>query len=133
MSASLNTVKQFLQLAEACVTDRAAYTQVLHPEVEQLEYPNLYNKQGMRRNFEEIIDTSRHSREVLTRQELAGWNFVLSGDSTVVAEIRWRGEMSIRSERVQVGQVVTGHFCRVFEMQDALIFRIRDYFCYDMF
>ncbi|UOR05073.1 hypothetical protein MUN82_19315 [Hymenobacter aerilatus] len=133
MSASLETVKQFLQLAEACITDRAAYVAVLHPEVERLEFPNLHNKQVQRRNFEDIVDGIREGRELLARQELAGWNFIISNDNTIVAEIRWRGEMSIRNERVVPGQVITGHYCRVFELKEGLIFRIRDYFCYEMF
>jgi len=133
MSASLDTVKQFLQLAESCVTDHAAYAPVLHPEVEEIEFPNLHNKQGQRRNFDGLIDGIRAGRELLTRQELAGWNFVTSNDNTVVAEIRWRGEMSIRNQRVVPGQILTGHFCRVFELKAGLIFRIRDYYCYEMF
>jgi len=133
MSAALETVKQYLQLAEACVTDHAAYAPVLHPEVEQIEFPNLHNKNGQRRSFGGVIDGIREGREMLTRQELAGWNFITSNDNTVVAEIRWRGEMSIRNQRIVPGQVLTGHFCRVFELKDGLIFRLRDYFCYEMF
>ncbi|MBC6610998.1 hypothetical protein H8B15_08690 [Hymenobacter sp. BT507] len=133
MSASLDTVKQFLQLAESCVTDHAAYVPVLHPEVEEIEFPNLHNKQSVRRNFSGIIDGIREGRELLNRQELAGWNFVTSNDNTVVAEIRWRGEMSIRNERVVPGQILTGHLCRVFELKEGLIFRLRDYYCYEMF
>lgn len=125
-------VRRYIHLCNESVIEPAAYRELLHPEVEQTEYANLYCKKTTSRNFDEILANLRVGREVLDHNSMDIWQLEACGDNTAVAEIRWEGTMSYQTLLFKKGQLLTGNFSRIFEFRDDLIYRIRDYFCYDI-
>ncbi|WP_167856879.1 nuclear transport factor 2 family protein [Hymenobacter aquaticus] len=129
----LHTVTTFLSLSESLETNPEAYAQVLHPEVEQIEYPNLLNKTIQRRSFEEILDNIRAGRELLLNPHFELQQAHASASGEVIVEARWHATLANDIGPLVRGQLLAAQFCMVFELRDDKIIQQRTYNCFDPF
>lgn len=133
MPTQLPTIIRFLALSEALETDPAAYAQVLHPEVEQIEYPNLLNKTLQRRTFSEILDNIRAGRELLLDPHFELHHTHTGPDGRIVVEAHWHATLANDIGPLLRGQQLSAEFCMIFELRDGKIIQQRTYNCFEPF
>ncbi|TGE12612.1 nuclear transport factor 2 family protein [Hymenobacter elongatus] len=133
MSEQLQAVTKFLSLSESLETDPAAYAQVLHPDVEQIEYPNLLNRTLQRRSFQDILDNIRAGRELLVEPHVELHRSQVCADGSVMVEAHWRATITSDIGPLVRGQLLAAQFCMIFELKDGKIIQQRTYNCFDSF
>ncbi|WP_022825041.1 nuclear transport factor 2 family protein [Hymenobacter norwichensis] len=131
MKAPLDVVNSYIALVQDFSTDTAAYAEVLHPEIEQTEYPNLVYKTVQRRSFDEIIDNIRVGRELLHNQSFDVHSAHTNSEGCVLVEGIWQATVVNDMASMTRGQQVKAHLCLVFEFKDGKIYRQRRYSCYE--
>lgn len=130
-SEKLALINTYFDLVQAFSTDPAAYAQVLHPEVEQLEYANGLNKTTQRRSFTDILDNLRVGRELLHSPHFEVYSTLACADDTVVVEGLWEATALSDAGPLVRGQRLASYLCLVFEFKDGKIYRQRRYPCYE--
>jgi ketosteroid isomerase-like protein len=131
MRNHLDVINSFLSLNNTLSTDPTAFAAVLHPDFEQLEYPNPLNKHVQRRSFDDIIDNMRLGREMLMDMQLELLNTHEANNGSVVVEARWQATSNVEIGPLFRGQHLTSHMCLIFEFLDGKIFRQRSYHCHE--
>lgn len=129
----LAVINEYLDLVQAFNVDPAAYAKVLHPEVEQVEFPNPLYKTLQRRSFDDIITNLRAGRELLREPSFDVQNTELYSDGSVKLEGCWQATLINDRLPVVRGQRVSAQLCLLFEFKDDKIYRQRRYPCYDVF
>ena len=132
MNESLTIINKYLDLVQAFSTDGTAYAVVLHPAIEQTEYPNLLNKTIQRRSFNEILDNARIARELLRDPHYEVQNTQISPDGTVILECTWQATAMNDVGALVRNQRISAQVCLFFEFLEGKIYRMRRYSCYDM-
>ncbi|MCB2406455.1 nuclear transport factor 2 family protein [Hymenobacter lucidus] len=133
MSEQLQIITTFLSLSESLETGAEAYAQVLHQDVEQIEYPNLLNRTVQRRSFMEILDNIRAGRELLVNPHFEMHRAHSCPDGTIVVEAHWHATLTHDIGPLVRGQQLAAQFCMVFELKDNKIIQQRTYNCFDPF
>jgi len=123
--------RRFIAAVEAGATGDALAA-FLHDRVEQHELPNRLYPDGVRRDRAAILASAEKGRGVLRSQRYEVLDVIASGDRAAV-EMRWRGELAVAIGALQPGDVLTGQFAFVLEIEDGRIVRMRNYDCYDPF
>jgi len=119
--SALNQLKQGDELA--------AY---FHPDVVQTEFPNKITPERVDRDIAAILDGAARGAKILQKQEFT-INNIVEGEESLVAELTWRGTMSVPVASLEVGDEMVAHFACIFEFKDGLIFRQRNYDCFEAF
>ncbi|MBX0291719.1 nuclear transport factor 2 family protein [Hymenobacter sp. HSC-4F20] len=132
MNEQLDTISTYFDLVQAFNTEPAAYAAVLHPEVEQTEYPNLLYKTIQRRSFADILDNLRVGRELLRDPHFEVQRTFTAPDGTVVVEGLWQAVTTSDIGPLLRGQRLQGQLCLIFEFKDGKIYRQRRYPCYEL-
>ncbi|GAB3299319.1 nuclear transport factor 2 family protein [Hymenobacter tenuis] len=132
MSKQLDVITTYFDLVQAFTTDSAAYAAVLHPDVEQTEYPNLLQKTLQKRSFDEMVDNFRLARELLRDPQFEMQKTQHSHDGGVIVEGIWQATATRDIGPLLRGQRIIGQVCLIFEFKDDKIYRQRRYACYDM-
>lgn len=132
MSEQLSVINSYFELVQAFNTEPEAYATILHPEVEQTEYPNLIFKTIQRRSFTDILDNLRAGRELLRDQHFEVEHMQTNPDGSVVVEGLWYATTASDVGPLLRGQRVQGQLCLVFEFKEGKIYRQRRYPCYYM-
>ncbi|RYU81025.1 nuclear transport factor 2 family protein [Hymenobacter persicinus] len=133
MDEHFAVVRSYLALSQALETSPAAYANVFHPQIEQIEYPNLLTKTTQRRTFEAILDNIRAGRELLKSPQFEDIQLVARTDGSVVLETHWHATIMKDFSPMRSGGELAAHFCMIFEFEDGLIIRHRTYRCYELF
>jgi hypothetical protein len=102
MSTKIELVKKYFSLLASFVAPEK-FRDLVHPEIEQAEFPNLLNRQGQKSDLQDI------SRRML------------------VVETIWRGKTAVD------GGPLKAFFCIVLELRDGKIYRQRNYDCFEPF
>ena len=132
MSEHLDVITAYFNLAQHLTVNPTAYAAVLHPEVVQIEFPNLLNKVVQHRNFDQILDNLRAGRELLHDTSYELQRFVESkADGSVLMEGRWEATTINDLGPMMRGQRMIAQICSIFEFQEGKIYRHRQYICYD--
>jgi limonene-1,2-epoxide hydrolase len=132
MSEYIDVITTYFNLAQHLTVDSAAYAEVLHPEVQQTEFPNLFSKTVQHRNFEEIVDNLRAGRELLRDTHYELQRIVSSStDASVLIEGRWEATFTNDLGPAVRDQRLSAQICSIFELVDGKIYRHRQYICYD--
>jgi ketosteroid isomerase-like protein len=131
-SANLRTYLAFVKNVEGLSDDPEDYRDLIHPEAEFLELPNLLNKNGQVRGLEASLGGLKNAKMILEKQtyEIAG--FVDDGERVVVEKV-WTGKMSMDVANLKKGQELKAYICAVVEFKDGRIYRHRTYDCYEPF
>ncbi|UOQ73215.1 nuclear transport factor 2 family protein [Hymenobacter cellulosilyticus] len=122
-----------MKLSESLEIDPAAYATVLHPDVEQVEFPNMLNRTLQRRSFAEILENIRAGRELLVNPLFELQQMQQCPDGSVVIEAHWQATLANDIGPLVRGQQLAAQFCVVFELKDGLIIKQRNYSCFDPF
>jgi ketosteroid isomerase-like protein len=133
MPHHFSVVEAYLTLSQALEIDPAAYAPVLHPDVEQTEYPNLLTKTTQVRSFEAILDNVRAGRELLHEPKFTKTTMQAVTPEAVLLETYWHASVMNDFGLLQRGTRISAQMCMVFEFRDGLIFRQRTYRCYEPF
>ncbi|MES1222619.1 MAG: nuclear transport factor 2 family protein [Bacteroidota bacterium] len=123
-------VKRFFHLLQWFTTSENEYKSILHPAIEQVEYPNLMIPKTRQRTFVNLMEGAEAGKKILAYQRFEPTHFFETADA-VIAEYTWTGELKVRAGRLKQGQVLKAHICTIFEFRDDKIFRQRNYDCYD--
>jgi ketosteroid isomerase-like protein len=132
MPDPIQTIREYLRLLETFQIEPALYERILHADFVQTELPNALNKAGQKSDRAEVFRRMGLGKAMLERQRFDVTTAFASGDQAVV-EARWTGTLAIDAGALQKGQSITAHFCMVFDMKDGLIWRQRNYDCFDAF
>ncbi|WP_164851368.1 nuclear transport factor 2 family protein [Larkinella soli] len=123
---------RFYELVEQFSGDAGAYAEIFHPDIELTEYPNAISPVTRVRTAEDRAKGIQAGRGMLAWHRFDIQKVTETAD-TVVLESVWTGEMAIDAGPLKKGQRMTAHVCCVIEFKDGLIFRTRNYDCYDPF
>ncbi|TGD77822.1 nuclear transport factor 2 family protein [Hymenobacter wooponensis] len=132
MSEHLSVLQTYFDLVQTFSTDTNAYATVLHPDIEQIEYPNLLHKTIQRRSFADIIANLRAGRELLRDPSFEVQHTQTCPDGSVIVEGRWQATTTNDIGLLLRGQRLSAQLCLIFEFQDGKIHRQRRYPCYDL-
>lgn len=130
--AQIYAIKKFFHLLEQFSTDQNEYKAILHPMVEQLEYPNLMMSEIRKRNYASLLSGAEAGKKMLTYQRFEFANYIEAGDKVIV-EFQWTGELKTRAGKLKPGLVLKANICAIFEFRDDKIYRQRNYDCYEHF
>lgn len=133
MKEPLDVINFYFSLVQSFSTDPAAYATVLHPEVEQIEYPNLLHRTIQRRSFHDIIDNLRIGRELLHDPSFEVQKTHIGADGTVMIEGLWQATTVSDAAALLRGQRLASQLCLIFEFKDGKIYRQRRYPCFNQF
>ena len=133
MTDHLAVLQTYFDLVQEFSTDPAAYAAVLHPEVEQTEYPNALYKTIQRRSFNEIIDNMRTGRETLRNPSFEVHATHTAPDGLIIVEGFWQAFALNDVGPLLRGQRLASHLCLTFEFKEGKIFRQRRYPNYELF
>lgn len=130
MNQQLAIINEYFKLVDAFSVDRDAYAAVLHPEVEQIEFPNPVYKTAQHRNFDEIITNLRLGRELLYKPSFEVSSTNVYSDGSVCIQGEWQATAMNDRLPVMRGQRVSAQLCLIFEFKDGKIYRQRRYPCF---
>jgi SnoaL-like domain len=102
------------------------------PDVLQEEYPNLLLPNGAVRDFINLRAAYDKSRYSIVRQSYEVVNAIASSNC-VVLETIWTASLAVGIGKLSPGDTMRARFAQIFEFRDGLIFRIRNYDCFDPF
>jgi len=128
-SPNINTFLAFIDNLVNYVTDKDAYTNIIHPEAVFFEYPNLINKSGQVRDGSKASAGVAVGKTILAKQQYSFTEFTEAGDK-LVAEGTWTGTMAIDAGHLVKGQELKAYLCIVIDFKDGKIYRQRNYDCY---
>jgi ketosteroid isomerase-like protein len=132
MNEHLSVLQTYFDLVQAFSADADAYAAVLHPDIEQIEFPNLLNKTLQRRTFADILANLRAGRELLKDPDFEVHRTQTCPDGTIIVEGRWQATTTNDMNMLLRGQRLSAQLCLIFEFQDGKIYRQRRYPCYDL-
>lgn len=127
----IELARQYIAILQAG-NDAEALQRRLHPALEQEEFPNALFPRGQRRDLAGIVASFERGRGLVADQRYEIVNVIANGEQ-VVLELVWNGTMSVDAGPLRAGQVLRARFAAVLEFRDGLIFRQRNYDCYDPF
>ncbi len=132
MTEKLDLVQRYFKRLEAFAAELPDFEGILHPEMVQREYPNTLNKNGQESDLADMLRRAALGKKILARQSYDIKNHVESGDQVVI-ECVWRGTMATDAGVLKAGQELKAYFCIVLELKDGLIYRQRNYDCFEPF
>jgi ketosteroid isomerase-like protein len=103
-----------------------------HPEVVQEEFPNRLLVNGTTRDLAAILEGAKKGQAILVRQTLDLVAVVSQGETAAV-EARWSGSFKVPIGSLNAGDTMRARFAMFFEFRDGLIWRQRNYDCFDPF
>jgi ketosteroid isomerase-like protein len=99
-------------------------------DIVQEEFPNLLLPNGAVRDFINLRAAYDKSRYAITAQSYEIVNAIASGNCVVLESI-WTATLAVGIGKLVPGDTMRARFAQVFEFRDGLIFRIRNYDCFD--
>jgi len=133
MNQHFAVVSAYLALSQALETDPAAYAAVFHPDIEQIEYPNLLTQTTQYRSFGGMLDNMRAGRELLRDAQFEHTTLQAGPDGSVVVETYWHATAMHDFNLLVSGSRVSAQMCMIFEFSGDLVYRLRTYRCYEPF
>ncbi len=100
------------------------------PDVVQTEFPNQLLPMGATRNLAELREANLRGRALMAKQTCEVVNAVATA-STVALEVIWTGTLAIAAGKLKAGDQMRARFAQFFEFKDGLIWRQRNYDCFD--
>jgi ketosteroid isomerase-like protein len=116
--------------AVAAAGPRASIETFYANDIVQEEYPNLLLPNGAVRDFINLRAAYDKSRHTIAAQSCEIVNAIGSGNC-VVLETIWTATLAVGFGKLAAGDTMRARFAQFFEFRDGLIFRIRNYDCFD--
>lgn len=127
----LETVKRFFELIEAFDSE-SDFKPLLHPEIEQTEYPNLITPSAVVSNYDVLMQRMPAGKKLLKEQKYDIQRVHEAGES-LITEVIWTAEVGADVGAFKTGQQLKAYFCCVFDFKDGKIYRQRNYDCFERF
>lgn len=132
MNAQFDVINQYFSLVESLTIDPAAFAAVLHPELEQIEFPNAVYRSTQYRSFDDVMNQVRMGRELLRNTSFEVHHTHTNADGSVLVEGLWQAIAVNDVAGLTRGQQMIAHVCMIFEFKEDRIYRQRRYTCYQM-
>jgi len=100
------------------------------PDILQEEFPNRLLPQGARRDLAALREAGARGRQVLAAQTYEVANAIGSGECVAI-EVVWTGTLAIGVGDLKPGDQMRARFAQFFEFRNGLIWRQRNYDCFD--
>ena len=127
----IHLVEKFLKTLETR-TDFEELIPFYHPDVEQIEYPNLLTIVKTCRSLDDLRDAAEKGKGVLQSEKYEIINKYTS-ESVVIVEVVWRGVLGIPIGKLKPGDTMKAYFAQFYEFKDGRIIRQRNYDCFEHF
>ncbi|NCC80903.1 MAG: nuclear transport factor 2 family protein [Clostridia bacterium] len=124
-------VENFLEALSNGVSGEGL-NQFYHNDVLQIEYPNLLTKNLTENDLEKIKEGSVKGAQILKSQSYELVN-LYEMDNVVIIEAIWRGTLNIPVGKLNPGDEMKAYFAQFYEFKDGLIYRQRNYDCFETF
>lgn len=128
----IEKVKRFFELNEIFSISESDYKPLLHPEIEQTEFPNLITPGVVVSNYEELMQRIPNGKKLLKVQKYDIQRAYEAGE-TLITEVIWTAEVKVDVGAFKIGQQLKAYFCCVFDFKDGKIYRQRNYDCFERF
>jgi ketosteroid isomerase-like protein len=125
----IGRAKAFVQ-AVAAPAPWAEIEQYYASDVSQEEFPNRLLPKGAVRNLEALREASAKGRKAIKAQTIEIVNAIASGQC-VVLEAIWTGTLAVGFGALKSGDRLRARFAQIFEFKDGLIWRQRNYDCFE--
>ncbi len=129
--SNLQMVKDFLKAVE----NRTGFNELArfyHPDVLQVEYPNVITKNIAERTLADLQLAASKGKRVLQKEKYELVHAYEMGD-TVIIEAKWKGILAIPIGKLNAGDVMKAYFAQIFQFKDGKIYRQRNYDCFEPF
>ena len=130
--AMLEAVKKYFALCESFSEDEEAFREILHPDMEQTEFPNLLTERVTVSDYATLLSRVPKGKLLLQSQTFDLQRAFEAGDA-LIAEVIWTGTVGTDLGSFRQGQELKAYFCCVFEFRDGKIYRQRNYDCFERF
>ncbi|TGK25238.1 nuclear transport factor 2 family protein [Leptospira stimsonii] len=132
MTSYKKIIEIYLKLLSDFNLERKEYEAILHPEIEQIEYPNALTKSITVSRFEDLMRRMPAGKNLLKEQTFQIRQY-LEKENTAVVEADW--EATVRSDLgpFRENQNLKAYLCMIFEFKDEKIFRQKNYDCFEPF
>lgn len=127
----IHIVEEFLKTLETR-TDFEELIPFYHPDVEQIEYPNLLTTVKTCRSLDDLRNAAEKGKGVLQSEKYEIINKYTS-ESVVIVEVVWRGVLDIPIGKLKPGDTMKAYFAQFYEFKDGRIIRQRNYDCFEHF
>ena len=131
MSARIELINAYLNALNQ-MTLGEELAKFFHPDVKQTEFPNKITPKRVDRDLNAILDGAARGAQIMQKQHFA-INNIFDADQYTVAELTWTGTLSVPIGSLNIGEEMIAHFACIFEFKDGLIFRQRNYDCFEDF
>ncbi|MCG6168230.1 nuclear transport factor 2 family protein [Leptospira sp. FAT2] len=125
-------VETYLKLLSEFVVEKEEFKTILHPEIQQIEYPNALTKTVTVSNWEDIFRRMPAGKNLLKRQVFRMQSYLENGD-TVVVEAEWEATVKTDLGPFKTDQNLKAYFCMIFEFKENKIYRQKNYDCFEPF
>ncbi|HVW08048.1 MAG TPA: nuclear transport factor 2 family protein [Bryobacteraceae bacterium] len=127
--ANFDCIQEFLTALQTRETGESI-RRFFHPEALQIELPNRLNPNGGQSDLAALRKRSELAAQMMRSQT---WEIrsVVSNGERVAVEALWAGTLAVQLGTLEPGAVMKAHFAMFFEFRDGLIFRQRNYDCFE--
>jgi ketosteroid isomerase-like protein len=99
-------------------------------DIVQEEFPNRLLPQGVVRDFAALREAAERGRQLMSAQTYDVVNAIRTGEC-VALEVIWTGTLAIGFGNLKPGDQMRARFAQFFEFRNGLIWRQRNYDCFD--
>lgn len=122
-------VRRYYELVER-LADARAVLNCWHPEGRFEEQPNALSPRGSTRDLQALAESFARGQALLASQRYELTNVFAAG-SQVLVEMVWTGTVKLDVGPLKAGDTLRARCAAVFELRDGLIYRQRQYDCYE--
>lgn len=126
----LDIVKKYFSLIEQFRTTEVDYKDVFHSDMEQTEYPNWLTAQLTVSDRDSLFTRMANGAKLLASQKY-DIQHAYELEKTVITEVVWTAVIGVSVGSFESGQIIKAYFCCVFDFKDGLIYRQRNYDCFE--
>lgn len=128
----LEAVKRFYELIEQFSDSEPDFRQILHPDIEQTEFPNLLTPGVVVSHYEVLLKRMPNGKKLLKEQKY-DIQRAYETEEALITEVIWTAVVGADAGAFKAGQSLKAYFCCVFEFKDGKIYRQRNYDCFERF
>lgn len=132
MTSYKKIIEIYLKLLSDFNLERKEYEAILHPEIEQIEYPNALTKSITVSRFEDLMRRMPAGKNLLKEQTFQIRQY-LDKENTAVVEADWKATVRSDLGPFRENQNLKAYLCMIFEFKDEKIFRQKNYDCFEPF
>lgn len=129
VDANLACVQGFLDALQAGKSGDSM-RRFFHPDALQIELPNRLNPNGGESDLAALHKRSELAAQMMRSQTWEVRSMISNGEQVAV-EAFWTGTLAVPVGTLEPGAVMKAHFAMFFEFRDGLIFRQRNYDCFE--